>query len=220
MKILVVGGGKVGFYLVKTLVEHGHQPHLVEIDEELCKMIADQMDIPVFRGDGTSIEVLSNAGIAEADAVVATTGRDEDNLIICQLAKKLFGVAKTVGRINNPKNAEAMTKLGVDIPVSSTQYIVRLLEREVNFESIKMLMSVGRGGDLSFIEVTIPKGHWMSGKTLSELSLSEDLVIVAITRDGQSLIPRGNTAIYEGDHLIVIVRENSRVNIEKTFGLH
>ena len=183
-------------------------------------MIADQMDIPVFRGDGTSIEVLSNAGIAEADAVVATTGRDEDNLIICQLAKKLFGVAKTVGRINNPKNAEAMTKLGVDIPVSSTQYIVRLLEREVNFDSIKMLMSVGRGGDLSIIEVTIPKGHWMSGKTLSELSLSEDLVIVAITRDGQSLIPRGNTAIYEGDHLIVIVRENSRVNIEKTFGLH
>lgn len=220
MKILVVGGGKVGFYLVKTLVEHGHQPHLVELDEDTCQMIANQVDIPVFRGDGTTIEVLSHAGIAEADAVVATTGRDEDNLIICQLAKKLFGVAKTVGRINNPKNAEAMTKLGVDIPISSTQYIVRLLEREVNFDSVKVLMSVGRGGDLSFMEVTIPEGHRMSNKTLSELSLPEDLVIVAITRDGQSLIPRGNTAIHEGDHLIVIVKESSRINIEKIFGIH
>jgi len=127
MTVIVVGGGKVGFYLARTLMEHGHKPRIIEESKETCARIANDLDIPIFCGDGSTIEALQNAGIEEADALISVTGKDENNLIACQLAKKEFHVKRTVARVNNPKNMSIMKQLGVDIPISSTDNIARLL---------------------------------------------------------------------------------------------
>ena len=99
-----MGGGKVGYYLVRTLIEHKHEPTVIEANRLVCEKIANEMDIPIICGDAARLEILENAGIAHSDALVSVTGSDETNLIVCQLAKKKFGVPKAVAKSNNPKN--------------------------------------------------------------------------------------------------------------------
>ncbi|MCI8650506.1 MAG: TrkA family potassium uptake protein [Anaerotruncus sp.] len=203
MNVIVVGGGKVGYYLTKTLLEHGHSPHLIEQNRESCSHIADELDIPVVCGDGSTIEVLDLLDARYADALIAVTGRDQDNLIACQLAKKLYQIPRTVARVNNPKNAAVMRQMGVDIPVSVTDNIAQLLEREIDTAAIRQLMSLNRG-EATLSEVELPRPYALDGKRLSELDLPEESVIVSISRDGQMIIPRGNAQIFGGDRLVFI----------------
>ena len=129
MRVCIVGGGKVGYYLAKTLLEHGHTPVLIEDDPAMCRKVADSLDLTVVCGDGTFAEVQESADVAHCSAMVAVTGRDEDNLIVCQLAKQVFKVKRTVARVNNPKNAAVLKKLGVDIAVSATDNLTHLIAR-------------------------------------------------------------------------------------------
>ncbi|MGC8717997.1 MAG: potassium channel family protein [bacterium] len=128
MRIVVVGGGKVGYYLVKILVEQGHKVSLVEMDDKRCQLIAEEMDILSVKGDGTEINTLVDAGADTADVIVAATGKDEVNLVICQIAKRFLGVKRAVTRVNNPKNREVLKMLGVDIVVSGTDLIINAIE--------------------------------------------------------------------------------------------
>ena len=199
MNVIVIGGGKVGFYLCKTLLEHGHQPLIIEY-------ASTQLDIPTINADGSTIEALTAANASRSDAVIAVTGLDQDNLISCQLAKEIFHVPKTVARVNNPKNAAVMKKLGVDIPISSTDNIARLLEREVDTARIKALLSLNRG-EASLNELQIPDNYLLSGKRLFELDIPEDAVLAAIFRDDKLIIPRGNAQIMSGDKVLVIAKD-------------
>ena len=146
MKIIIVGGGKVGFYLAQTLSAQGHEAAIIEQDRELCRMIANQLDISICTGDGTSQDVLREAGAERADVVCAVTGKDESNLVCCQTAKKVFDVKKTVAKVNNPNNVAALRTLGVDTVVSSTDNIIEHLEREVDISAMKELIPLD-GGD-------------------------------------------------------------------------
>ena len=206
MNIIVIGGGKVGFYLCKTLIEHGHQPLIIEKNKQTCEFLSNQLDISAINADGSTIEALTSANASKADSVIAVTGQDQDNLISCQLAKKIFHVPKTVARVNNPKNAEVMKKLGVDIPISSTDNIARLLEREVDTARIKSLLSLNRG-EASLCELMIPDNYVLSGKRLFELDIPEDAVIAAIFRQDKLIIPRGNAQIISGDKVLVIAKD-------------
>ena len=199
MNVIVIGGGKVGFYLCKTLLEHGHQPLIIEKNKRTCEYAANQLDIAVVNADGS-------ANASRADAVIAVTGLDQDNLISCQLAKRIFKVPKTVARVNNPKNAVVMKKLGVDIPISSTDNIARLLEREVDAARIKSLLSLNRG-EATLSELLIPERYELDGKRLFELDIPENAVIAAIFRSDKLIIPRGNTQVLSGDKLLVIAKD-------------
>ena len=205
MNVIVIGGGKVGFYLCKTLLEHGHQPLIIEKNKRTCEYASTQLDIPTINADGSTIEALTAANASRSDAVIAVTGLDQDNLISCQLAKEIFHVPKTVARVNNPKNAAVMKKLGVDIPISSTDNIARLLEREVDTARIKALLSLNRG-EASRNELQIPDNP-LSGKRLFELDIPEDAVLAAIFRDDKLIIPRGNAQIMSGDKILVIAKD-------------
>ena len=218
MKVIIVGGGKVGYYLAQTLLSHGHDPHVIEINKDQCVMLANNLDIPIICGDGSLIEVLRSAGIEGADALVGVTGKDENNLIICQLAKKKFGVRRTVARVNNPKNAKVMQQLGVDIPISSTDNIVRLLEREIDTSAIKQLAAINRG-EASLSELSIPPDFKLNGIRLSELSMPVDSIVVSITRDNKLIIPRGNTQILAGDKVVVISKTEVLHDIGKILQL-
>ena len=218
MIVIVVGGGKVGFYLARTLIEHGHEPRIIEKDKDCCQMIANDLDIPIICGDGTYVEVLASAGVDDADAFIGVTGKDEANLIACQLAKRRFHVQKTVARVNNPKNASVMKKLGVDIPISSTDNIARLLEREVDTALIKQLMEFDRG-DTSLNEFVVPHPYKRNGIKLSELKLTEEIAIVSIIRDGELIIPRGNTQIFSNDKVMVVCKNTQLHKLAAVFGM-
>lgn len=218
MTVIVVGGGKVGFYLAQTLIEHGHKPRIIEIRKDTCTRIANDLDVPVICGDGSTIEALESAGIEEAEALISVTGKDENNLIACQLAKKCFAVKRTVARVNNPKNMSIMKQLGVDIPISSTDNIARLLEREVDTSAIKMMMSINRG-EFSISEMQIPQNYKRSGIRLSEIRLPEESVIVSIDRGGATVIPRGNSQIFSGDKLVVMCHNKVLHSLGRILGV-
>lgn len=207
MKVTIIGGGKVGYYLVRTLIEHAHEPTVIEYNRAVCEHIANEMDIPIICGDATRLEVLENAEIQNSKALVSVTGSDETNLIVCQLAKKKFGVEKTVAKSNNPKNVAVMQVLGIDNVINSTDSIASLIEREVDTSSIKHLLSMN-GGEVTLFEVQLPENYVYEGKMLMDIKLPVLCNIVSITRAGRTIIPRGQSMLKSGDKLIVISETN------------
>ncbi len=208
MKIIIVGGGKVGFYLAQALKERGSDVTIIEHNKETCRTIANQLDISVVTGDGTVQSTLHAAGAGDADIVAAVTGRDESNLVCCQTAKKIFGTKKTVARVNNPNNVSALRALGVDTVVSSTENIIEHLEREVDISAVRELIPLD-GGEASVVEITLPEDHELAGKSLMELSLPQTCNVVCISRGGHTLIPRGQTKLHGGDILLVVMLSHS-----------
>ena len=186
-----------GMYRNRTYAEHAVDAG----DTELAKQ--DMLYDPQTAG-GLLIAVAEK----DADALIAVTGRDQDNLVACQLAKQLFHIQRTVARINNPKNAGVMSRLGVDITVSSIDYISRMLEREVDSAAIRHVISLDQGKS-SISEVLLPQGCPFSGKPLSDVRLPEQSVIVTVERDGETIIPRGNTKIYAGDKLLIVAKNEA-----------
>ncbi len=207
MRVCIVGGGKVGFYLAKTLLEHDHEPIVIEKDEVSAENLANDLDIPVLVGDGTTLEMLSSANCESCDAFVSVSGRDESNLIACQLAKKVFGVKRTITRVNNPKNAKVVKQLGVDIAISSTDTIAKLLEREVETDKIRQLISLTDG--VSITEICLTEKFPYNGKTLMEIEIPSDFVVISITRDAELIIPRGKTEVYAGDKVLCLGNEDA-----------
>ena len=203
MRVVIVGGGKVGYYLAKTLLEHGHDIELIEINKRTCTAIANEFDIPVICGDSTLPETLESADLNGADAIICVTGMDEVNLITCQLAKKTYGIKKTVAKVNNPKNEIVLKELGVDNVINSTDSIASLIEREVDTYKIKELISLN-GGDALVCEVTLPDDYVYDGKMLMEIKLPNLFNIVSITRANSLIIPRGQSVLRSGDKLLII----------------
>ena len=218
MRVCIVGGGKIGYYLSKTLMEHGHEPVIIELDEQTCSHLAENLDFPVVHGDGTLVEILEIAKVDSCQALVGVTGKDEVNLIACQLAKKVFGVKKTIARVNNPKNTPVLKELGVDIAVSSTDNIARLIEREVETDAIHHLMSIA-GGDASLTEVFLPDDFKYSGRTLAELEIPHDVVIVFLTRGQELIIPRGNTVLLGGDKVVCVAKNTAFHDLARLWDL-
>ena len=218
MKVLVIGCGKVGFYLARTLREHGHHPTVIETDRERARKAANQLDMTVYCGDGTTIDMLETAGCGKMDALVAVTGSDQNNLIACQLAKRLFQVERTVARVNNPKNTPILKQLGVDIALSSTDVLARLIEREVDSAAIRQIVALNKG-EASINEITLPPDYPLSGARLRELDLPEESIIVSISRDDQMLIPRGNTQLLAGDRIILVCHNRALHQLSRALGL-
>lgn len=207
MKVIIIGGGKVGYYLVRTLIEHGHEPTVIESNRAVCEHIANEMDIPIICGDATRLEVLEAAEIENSNALISVTGSDETNLIVCQLAKKKFAVEKTVAKSNNPKNVPIMQALGIDNVINSTNSIASLIEREVDTSRIKQVLSLNKG-EVTLFEVQLPEDYVYDGKMLMEIKIPVLFNIVSITRNGCMIIPRGQSMLRSGDKLLVISESN------------
>lgn len=211
MNIVVVGGGKVGYYLTKTLQEAGHTIAVVERDETRCRLLAEDLNALVISGDGTNIYHLSDAGADDADAVVAVTGSDEENLVVCQLAKRKFHVPRTVARVNNPKNQDVFSRLGVDVAVSGTAVIAQLFEREVAIDSMKTLLTLSHG-EAIIVEVNLTNESAAAHKTVKEVgsTLPAECVLVSIIRGDRVVFPRGETMLLPNDAVLALTTIDNR----------
>ena len=219
MKVCIVGGGKIGYYVARTLLSHRHGVVLIEEREAVCSRLAGELDIPVYCGNGTDPQVLRRAGCSECDVLVGVTGQDQCNLVACQLAKKLFFVKKTVARVNNPENAAVLQLLGVDTVVSVTDTIARILEVEVETDAIRQLLQLS-DGETSLREIRLPEDFAFSGQTLAQLPLPEELTVVSVTRGGRLIIPRGQTRILAGDTLLCLARAAGFAQLSRKWKLH
>jgi len=203
MYIILIGAGKVGYFLAQRLAQNKHTVSIIDKDRAVCEDVAKELEILVVNGDGCDPNILHEAGIERANVVAAVTGDDEDNLIICQLAKEKFGIQRTVGRVNNPGNEHTFAELGIDVPVDSTKIIAKIIEEEVSFSDFVNLMSFKRG-KLAIVRVDLPKDSPVINKEVKDIQLPADSVLVSILRGEEVIIPKGDTVLQNGDDVIAI----------------
>ncbi len=214
MRAIIVGGGKVGFYLAKTLLERGYSITIIEQDREQSRYCANNLDAEVSCGNGTTVEALEACEADKADCVIAVLGQDESNLVCCQIAKQRFGVKKTIAKVNNPKNKDALKELGVDIVISATDSIIQELEFEVDISAMKKLLQLD-GEDASLVEITIPERSHLEGKALMDLKLPAGCLFACITRGSRTIIPSGKTILLGGDAALVVMMNSAEKELRR-----
>ena len=214
MNILIVGAGKVGYFLAKRLIADKHTVSIIEKDRVTCEELAKELDILVIHGDGCDPRVLEEAGIERADVISAVTGDDEDNLVICQIAKERFNLRRTVGRINDSKNERIFTELGVDVPIDSTAIIAKIIKGEAAFEDFVNLMSFQRG-KLVIVRLDLPEDSPVINKKVMDVELPPDSVLVSILRAEEVIVPKGNTVFQPSDDVIAITSVGNEAQLLK-----
>ena len=214
MKSLIIGGGKVGYHLLHTLYDNGYDVALIEKNSDICSKIAEDIDAEIYCGDATDVDVLEDAGIAEADIVAAVTGTDEENLVICEIAKVCFGIGKTIARINNPKNRETFRALGVDTTVCSTTVIADLIESEFNKNGYRIVQMLDRGAML-LVEIFVDATSKWSNAMIRDLHMPNDSVIASVLRADAVIFPKGDTLIQSGDHILMITNNSTLSELRK-----
>jgi trk system potassium uptake protein TrkA len=212
--IIVVGGGKVGYYLTKTLLNEGHEVLLIERDRAKVDTYSERFGSVVLAGDGAEAAVLASAGAARADVVIAVTGEDEDNLVVCQVAKQKFHVGRTIARVNNPKNEQLFRLLGIDVTVSQTNYILNLIEQAIPERAFIHLLSL-RHADLAIIEATISEDSPVANMSIEDIELPVDCVVAAIARGADLVVPRGSTVIEPNDEIIAITHREQEDELRR-----
>ncbi len=217
MYIIVVGGGKVGFYLTKSLLSEGHEVLLIERDSAKVENYIEQLGAVVIDGDGAEAATLANAGAARADVVIAVTGEDEDNLVVSQVAKRKFNVAKTIARVNNPKNERLFRMLGIDVTVSQTNYILNLIEQSIPDMSFVHLLNLSHE-DMTIVDAKVAENSRAANRPVSSLGLSEDCILAAIVRGPDLIIPKPETVLLPGDDVIAISHRRSEANLQSVLG--
>ncbi|MCF7908389.1 MAG: TrkA family potassium uptake protein [Candidatus Omnitrophica bacterium] len=202
MYIVIAGAGRLGLAVAKKLKEDKHQVCLIDKSKSLCDQLATELEgIMIVCGDATYPDILSAAKIEKADVCVSAASNDEDSTIICYLAKELFGVKRTVARVNDPKHIPLYKYMEVDNPVDSTSIIARIVEEEASFNDVMSLLSIKKGR-LSIVRVDIPENSPVANKALKDITLPSNSVLVSVLRGPDIIIPYGSTVILPGDEVI------------------
>ena len=207
MKLIIVGGGKVAFFLANALKKE-HEIIMIEKDITTARQMANQLSAAVVHGDGTSIDVLTSV-CSGADMMVALTGKDEDNLISCQLAKKHFQIPTTIARVNNPKNMEIMNLFGVDKVYSGTKILAEMIEREIEFPGIQIVHEI-ENTDRILFQFKLSGSSDACGTSLMDYKFVKDARVVMITsKFGEVVTPIGSTVMREDDEIIMAAPRKS-----------
>lgn len=203
MNILIVGGEKLGYFVARLFISKGHKVTIINRDQRECTRLARRLKSTIVHGDGTDLTILQEAGARAADAVLAATPNDEDNLVICQLASFHFGVPRTLALVNDPDNEQMFQQLQITGALSITRLLASLIEQRTGFDDVINLVPVGEG-KLNVTEILLKESSPVVGKTLTQVALPENSLIASIMRRGEPIVPRGPTTLAAGDRLILI----------------
>ncbi|HKB94937.1 MAG TPA: TrkA family potassium uptake protein [Gaiellaceae bacterium] len=205
MYVLVAGGGKVGANVARSLLRLGHELTLIEQRRDTFERLEDEFEHQVKRGDATELYVLERAGIARPpDILLALTGDDEDNMVICQIAKEKYAVPKVIARVNDPRNQAHFDLLGISPTVCATARIMALVEHEVPEHDLIHLLELRRE-NLEIVEVQIDRDSPSAGKRVEGLSLPEGSRLISVMRNGKAEIAVGATTLEAGDQVLAIL---------------
>jgi trk system potassium uptake protein len=202
--VVIAGGGKVGWNLARELIEKGNEVTLIESERRRYLTIEEELEHAVQYGDASELWVLERAGIQRADLVIAVTGDDEDNLLICQIAREKYLCDRIIARVNNPRNLQWFELLGIQPAVSATDLILRLIEHEVPSYGLVHLLDLP-GEQLEIIEVEVDDDAPAAGRSVAEVSLPEGSLIISVLRGGTGFVPKADTVIQPGDEVLLVL---------------
>jgi trk system potassium uptake protein TrkA len=215
MYIVIAGGGKVGANLAKSVLDLGHEVTLVEQRRERFELLEEEFEHNVQLGDATEIYVLERAGIARPpDLVVAVTGDDEDNMIICQIARERYGVGKVIARVNDPRNQEHFDLLGISPTISATSSILAMIEHEVPEHGLIHLLEL-RKENLEIVEVQLESDSPCVGKEISRIELPSGSRLITVMREGQSQMADGQIKLKAGDQVLAVLEPGKEEELRR-----
>jgi trk system potassium uptake protein len=204
MYVIIVGAGKVGWNLARELLDKGHEVTLMESNRDRFAAVEQELEHSVQYGDASELWVLERAGISRADLVIAVTGDDEDNILICQVAKEKYLVDRTIARVNNPRNREHFELLGIRPNVSATDLILRLIEHEVPEYGLVHLLDLPEQ-KLEIIEMLLPDNSRAAGSRVADLDMPEGSLLISVVREDQGFVPGPDTVLQAGDEVLAVL---------------
>jgi trk/ktr system potassium uptake protein len=204
MYVVIVGAGKVGWNLARELIEKGNEVTLVESDRRRFLVVEQELESAVQYGDGSELWVLERAGIARADMVIAVTGDDEDNILICQIAKEKYLCERIIARVNNPRNLQHFKLLGIQPAVSATDLILRLIEHEVPKYGLVHLLDLAEDR-LEIIELEVTEGAPAAGRAVRDIDLPSGALIISVLRSDGGFVPNPDTVVQAGDEVLIVL---------------
>jgi trk system potassium uptake protein TrkA len=216
MYVVICGGGKVGWNLARELIEKGNEVTLVEQDRRRYLIIEEELEHAVQYGDATELWVLERAGIQRADLAIAVTGDDEDNILICQIAKEKYLCERTISRVNNPRNLQHFELLGIQPAVSATDLILRLIEHEVPQYGLVHLLDLP-AERLEIIEIEVTPGAPAASKRVSDIKIPDGSLIISVLRNGEGFVPKAETVIEAGDEVLLVLDPGLEADITEQF---
>jgi trk system potassium uptake protein len=216
MYVIIIGAGKVGWNLARELIARDREVTLIESDHDKYRIVEEELEHAVQYGDATELWVLERAGIQRADLVIAVTGDDEDNILICQVAKEKYGVQRIVARVNNPRNLQHFKLLGIQPAVSATDLILRLIEHEVPEYGLIQLLALEEE-HLEIIELEVGEGSEADGKNIAEIQLPDGSLIISVLRGGTGFVPKGDSVVNAGDQVMLILDPGLEAEITLQF---
>ena len=216
MYVIICGGGKVGWNLGRELIEKGHEVTLLEGDRRRYLVIEEELEHAVQYGDATELWILERAGIQRADLVIAVTGDDEDNMLICQVAREKYLCDRVIARVNNPRNLEHFKLLGVQPVVSATDLILRLIEHEVPQYGLVHLLDL-REESLEIIEIEVTPNAPAAAKRVIDIEIPEGSLIISVLRGGTGFVPKADTVIEAGDEVLLVLDPGLEDDITRQF---
>jgi trk system potassium uptake protein TrkA len=213
--VLIAGGGKIGANLARSLLRTGHEVTLIEQKRDRFERLEDEFEHVVVNGDATELFVLERAGIQRPPSIViAATGDDEDNIVICQLAREKYGVEKIIARVNDPRNQVHFDLLGVSPTVCATSSIMALIEHEVPEHGLVHLLELPKE-NVEIVEVLIPPDADCAGRSIDRLDLPEGSRLISVKRNGQFEIADDSTTLHPGDQVLAILPPGKEDELRK-----
>src|SRR5207248_9068180 len=202
--VIIAGAGKVGWNLARELIAKEREVTLIESDHARYRVVEEELEHAVQYGDATELWVLERAGIQRADLVIAVTGDDEDNMLVCQVAKEKYLVERIIARVNNPRNLQHFKLLGIQPAVSATDLILRLIEHEVPRYGLVQLLALEEE-HLEIIELEVGEGSPAAGRRVQEVVLPDGSLVISVLRDGTGFVPKADSVIQAGDQVLLVL---------------
>ena len=218
MFVIVVGGGRTGSQLARVLLKQDHEVRVIDDRKDILARIHRELPTEViYEGSSTNLKVLEQAGIREADVLAAVTTSDEDNLVLCYVARTLYNVHRTIARVNNPRDAWLFTDtFHVDVMVNQSEIMAHLIEEEMSMGDMMTLLKLRRG-NYSLVEEKIVEGALAIGVAIKDLKLPEHCVIAGVIRKNEVIVPRGGTVFEEGDEVLAVTDMEGARQLGKLF---